>query len=96
MDATSPVVGSTPLWFCVSANIERMIGEHRFLLDVVLGVSAAHHMLSIGGGDSGQLSLYYRGRGLKGLQNALTNFSESNADAVLASSIILTWYSTEW
>lgn len=96
MDATNPIVGLTPLWFFASANLERMIGEHRFLLDVVLGVSAAHHMLSVGGADSGQLSLFYRGLGLKGLQNALANFSESNADAVLASSIILTWYSTEW
>ncbi|CAG8958598.1 hypothetical protein HYFRA_00009915 [Hymenoscyphus fraxineus] len=77
-------------------QVPSMIGDHRFLLDVVLGVSAAHHNLSVGGTDSGQLALYYRGRGLKGLQDALGNFSESNADAVLASSIILTWYSTEW
>ena len=76
-----------------------MVGEHRFLLDVVLGIAAAHLMLSRdepNAGNHGQLSLYYRGRGLKGLQDALGTFTDKNADAVLASSIILSWYSQDW
>lgn len=66
------------------------------MLDVTLGLSAGHHSLSEEGSDSAQLALYYRGRGLKGLQDALTDFSEANADAVLASSIMLTWYMCDW
>jgi hypothetical protein len=73
-----------------------MIGEYRFLLDAALGLSAAHHSLATSEPDSAQLALYYRGRGLKGLQDALGNFSESNADAVLAASIMLTWYMCDW
>ncbi|KAG9237986.1 hypothetical protein BJ875DRAFT_515840 [Amylocarpus encephaloides] len=77
-------------------KVPTLIADHRFLLDVVLGVSAAHHSVTVEGPDSAQLALYYRGRGLKGLQDALSNFSETNADAVLASSIMLTWYMCDW
>lgn len=75
------------------------MADHRFLLDCVLGVSAAHHALSNPRPESpgfDQLALYYRGRGLRGLQAALNDFSESNADAALAASIILTWYLCDW
>jgi hypothetical protein len=38
------------------------------------------------------LALYHRGEGLKGLQRAIDEFSEDNADAIMASSAALTWY----
>ncbi|KAH6671683.1 hypothetical protein B0J14DRAFT_78958 [Halenospora varia] len=77
-------------------HVPEMMSKHRFLLDCVLGVSAAHHALAKSMPDSVQLGLYYRGRGLKGLQTALNTFSEENADAVLAASIILSWYLCDW
>ncbi|RDL36205.1 Uncharacterized protein BP5553_06817 [Venustampulla echinocandica] len=80
-------------------RIPFLMAEHRFLLDCVLGLSAGHHAVSKPQPDSSafdRLALYYRGRGLRGLQAALNNFSESNADGALAASIILTWYLCGW
>src|SRR5579862_3375756 len=38
----------------------------------------------------------HRGIALKGLQEAIGNFSRENSDAVLAASILLSWQAGEW
>ena len=32
----------------------------------------------------------------RGLRDALTNFSKANADAIFATSLLLTWLQNEW
>jgi hypothetical protein len=70
--------------------------EHRFILDCLLGLSAAHHNLISENPETAQLALYYRSQALKGLRLAVSRFSERNADAVIAASILLTWFQCDW
>lgn len=73
-----------------------MLLEHRFVLDSLLGVSAAHLNLVGKNSQTDQLSLYYRSQAMSGLQAAVSNFTEGNADAVVACSMILTWFQCDW
>jgi hypothetical protein len=73
-----------------------MMADHRFVLDCLLGVSAAHHHLVKPTTKIINWPLFYRGEALKGLQIAINTFSKDNADAILAASHILTWYNCDW
>ena len=42
------------------------------------------------------IAFHHGGIALKGLHEAISNFSKANADAVLAASLLLTWQSTDW
>jgi hypothetical protein len=73
-----------------------MVSEHRFLLDCLLSNSATHYTSLTNNPKTAQLALYYRNQGLIGLRHAVSNFSESNADALIAASILLIWYAYDW
>ena len=42
------------------------------------------------------LAYFHAGVALKGLQEAIGNFSQENSDAVLAASILLAWQASDW
>jgi hypothetical protein len=73
-----------------------MMTEHRFILDCVLGLSAAHYSLVSENPDTAQLALYYRSQAFKGVRLGVSRFSERNADALIAASILLTWFQCDW
>ena len=73
-----------------------MVPEHRFVLDSLLGVSAAHLNLVGESAETQQLALHYRSQAMNGLQLAVSNFTKENADAVVACSILLTWFQCDW
>jgi hypothetical protein len=73
-----------------------MVPEHRFLMDSLLGVSASHINLLSGNAEAAQLALHYRSQALHGLHLAVSNFSGENADAIMAASILLTWFQCDW
>lgn len=77
-------------------SLQRMLPRHRFVLDGLLGVSAAHLNLLTESTETAQLALYYRSQAMSGLQQAVSNFTEENADAVVACSILLTWFQCDW
>ena len=42
------------------------------------------------------LHIQYGGVALRGLYEAISNFSHTNADAVLAASLLMLWQATDW
>ena len=65
--------------------------SHRFAMDTMLAWSASHLAKLQGDQKSMNQALRYRVLALKGLQDAIGKFSSSNADAILAASVILSW-----
>jgi len=65
-------------------------------MSALLAFSAAHiHWLT----DcplTGAIAYEHRGVALKGLHEAIGNFSRETSDAVLAASLLLSWQATEW
>ena len=69
---------------------------HDFVMSSILSFSANHLAWMTNATDTKDLAYHYRGVALKGLHSAIGNFSRDNADAILASSIILCWQASEW
>ncbi|TGZ79403.1 hypothetical protein EX30DRAFT_308912 [Ascodesmis nigricans] len=74
----------------------RIAASHEFVMHALLGLSASHLSWLTSSPGTVQLSYQHRGRALRGLQQAIGNFSKHNADAVLAASILLSWQVTDW
>jgi len=62
----------------------------------ILAFSATHLAWMTGSSETNNLAYHHRGVALKGLHEAIGSFSRRSSDAVLASSILLSWQATEW
>jgi len=62
----------------------------------ILSFSASHLAWISQSHETKSLALQHGGTALRGLQQATANFSRANADAVLASSLLLSWQATDW
>lgn len=62
----------------------------------ILALSASHIAWMTQNQDTENLAYHHRGVAIKGLQEAISSFSRENSDAILASSLLLSWQSTEW
>ena len=69
---------------------------YSFALSSVLAFSATHMAWLTRSPETDNLAYHHRGIALKGLQEAIGNFSEENSDAVLAASILLSWQASDW
>lgn len=67
-----------------------------FAMNALLAMSAAHLAWQTKNGDTDHLAYHHRGIALKGLHDALGSFSEQNAEAVLAASMLLSWQARDW
>lgn len=67
-----------------------------FTMNALLAMSAAHLAWQTKNSDTDHLAYYHRGIALKGLHEALSTFSEHNSEAVLASSMLLSWQARDW
>lgn len=65
-------------------------------MSAILAFSATHMAWVTNSLETKNLAYFHRGVALKGLQEAIGNFSEANSDAVLAASILLSWQVTDW
>lgn len=90
------ILSSNCIYSQWARKIPHMVSEHRFVLDCLLSNSATHYTSLTNNPKTAQLALYYRNQGLIGLRRAVGNFSESNADALIAASILLIWYAYDW
>jgi hypothetical protein len=62
----------------------------------VLALSASHLAWQTKNPDTQNLAYHHRGVALKGLHEAIGDFSERNSEAILAASMLLSWQATEW
>lgn len=71
----------------------QMAFEYAFVMDAALTWSAAHlEFPNVDQQDVG-INTLRRLRAIQGLQRAIANFSATNADAILAASVLLAWQS---
>jgi len=62
----------------------------------ILALSATHMAWMTNSQETHNLAYFHRGVALKGLQEAIGNFSQANSDAILAASILLSWQVSDW
>lgn len=65
-------------------------------MHALLSFSANHLAWLHSSNEIRNLHIQYGGTALRGLHEAIGNFSHQNADAVLAASLLLLWQATEW
>lgn len=65
-------------------------------MNALLAMSAAHLAWQTKNSDTDHLAYHHRGIAIKGLQEALSSFSEQNSEAVLAASMLLSWQARDW
>lgn len=69
---------------------------HSFAMSSILAFSATHMAWITKSVETNNIAFHHRGVALKGLHEAIGNFSQSNSDAVLAASILLSWQAADW
>ncbi|KAK6506154.1 hypothetical protein TWF506_011075 [Arthrobotrys conoides] len=74
----------------------RLAVRHEFVMEAILSLSAAHLASVSSTTESRQISFQHGGVAMKGLQDELSRFSRSNADACLAASVLLSWQASDW
>ena len=70
--------------------------SHDFVMSAMLALSASHLAWQTKNPDTDNLAYHHRGVALKGLHEAIGDFSRENSDAILAASMLLSWQATEW
>jgi len=80
-------------------------GFHRFLsiassypyvMHALLSFSANHLAWMHSSAETRNLHIQHGSIALRGLHEAIGNFSQSNADAILAASLLMLWQATDW
>ncbi|KIW18359.1 hypothetical protein PV08_02647 [Exophiala spinifera] len=70
--------------------------QHDFAMSALLALSASDLAWQTKNSDTYNLAYHHRGVALKGLHEAIGDFSRENSEAILAASILLSWQATEW
>ncbi|KAF2087121.1 hypothetical protein K490DRAFT_42886 [Saccharata proteae CBS 121410] len=70
--------------------------SYPFVMHSILAFSAAHLAWISQSSETRNLAFHHGGIALRGLHEAIGNFSRVNSDAVLASSLLLSWQATDW
>lgn len=73
-----------------------MAVTHTFLMSSLLAFSACHLAWFKRNNELNHLVYHHRGIALRGLQEALGTFSRDNYEAILATSMLLSWQESEW
>ncbi|KAF2461891.1 hypothetical protein BDY21DRAFT_277177 [Lineolata rhizophorae] len=70
--------------------------SHPFVMHSILSFSANHLAWVTQSAETRNLAYQHGGVALKGLNEAIGNFSKANSDAILASSLLMSWQATDW
>lgn len=70
--------------------------SYPFVMHSILAFSASHLAWISQSTETRNLAIAHGGVALKGLHEAIGNFSRANSDAILASSLLLSWQATDW
>lgn len=67
-----------------------------FAMSAVLAFAATHLAWLTHSIETKNLAYHHRGIALKGLHEAIGQFSHESSDAILAASILLSWQTSDW
>jgi len=67
-----------------------------FVMNALLALSASHLAWQTKNSDTDDLAYHHRSIAIKGLHEAISTFSEHNAEAILAASMLLSWQARDW
>ena len=67
-----------------------------FVMSAVLAFAATHLAWLTHSTETKNLAYHHRGVALKGLHDAIGQFSRESSDAILAASILLSWQTSDW
>ncbi|KAL8821994.1 MAG: hypothetical protein Q9223_000074 [Gallowayella weberi] len=67
-----------------------------FVMSAILAFAATHLAWLTHSTETKNLAYHHRGTALKGLHDAIGQFSRENSDAILAASILLSWQTSDW
>lgn len=70
--------------------------NYQFVMHALLALSATHLAWLTDCPLTANMAYVHRGIALKGLHEAIGEFSRQNSDAVLGASLLLSWQATEW
>jgi len=70
--------------------------SYPYVMHALLSLSANHLAWVNSSKETRNLYLHHGSIALRGLHEAIGNFSHANADAVLAASLLLLWQATDW
>jgi hypothetical protein len=73
-----------------------MAASYHFVMHAVYAFAANHMAWMTQSTETRNIAFHHGGIALKGLHEAIGAFSQSNADAVLSASLLLSWQSTDW
>lgn len=103
MGFESPQVGRNPLALTslvtdasFRARFLIIASTHPFVKHALLSFSANHLAWMQSSSDIGSLQIQHGGIALRGLHEAIGDFSQTNADAILAASLLMLWQATDW
>lgn len=96
-EVTSAGPATCPLRVLTCSNsILNAADGHDFVMNGVLAFAATHMAWLTDSTETKNLAYHHRGVALKGLHDAIGNFSRENSDAILAASILLSWQTSDW
>ena len=93
---TAKGVDGLTLW---TVSISRFMGQgelHPFVMEALNAWSATLIAWSSGSAETRKLSMRYGTLALRGLHDAIGNFTQANSDAVFAASLLLIAQATDW
>lgn len=70
--------------------------HYPFLMNAIYAFAAGHLHWETRSGAVKALAIHYSNLATQGLQEALRIFSKTNADGVLATTLILSWLQNDW
>ncbi|KAK8158007.1 hypothetical protein BKA80DRAFT_291393 [Phyllosticta citrichinensis] len=73
-----------------------LAASYPFVMHSIYGFSASHLAWISQSSETRNLAIAHGAIALKGLHEAIGNFSRANSDAVLASSLLLSWQAMDW
>lgn len=84
------------LWTDMMPKFLSISASHPFVMHSILAFSASHLAWISQSSETRNLAFHHASIALKGLHDGIANFTKSNSDAVLASSLLLAWQATDW
>ncbi|KAF2665580.1 hypothetical protein BT63DRAFT_69012 [Microthyrium microscopicum] len=84
------------LWTNIMPKCLAVAANHDFVMHAIYAFSASHMAWETQSNDARVLANDYVGLATRGLQDTRAKFSKTNADGILAASLILSWLQNDW
>ncbi|PYH79299.1 hypothetical protein BO82DRAFT_134074 [Aspergillus uvarum CBS 121591] len=89
-------LGNCTIWAQKMPTFLTIALSNDFVMSSILTMAASHLAWITRNQETKQLAYHHRGIAIQRLHKAIGTFSQDNCDAILASSILLSWQASEW